>query len=68
MKYGDKIFWTYEHHLNSKSSTFITKKGEFISLIKHNNKWVGEQLALVQFSGNKKPSRVPLYDLHKIIV
>ncbi len=66
LKAGDRIRWIYLHHFNSKSHSLRAKKGEYFGLIKHTFKYEGEQLALVQFDGNKKTSRVPLYKLKKI--
>ena len=63
IKYGDRVVWTYEHHLNSRSSTFITKVGVFEGLIKHTVKHKGEQLALVTFDGNKGQSKIPFEQL-----
>lgn len=55
---GDKVYYRYEHFLNSTTSTWRTKKGTFIRLIKRRNK-NAEELALVHFHGNKNPSRIP---------
>ncbi len=64
---GDKVKWTYTHHLNSLSSTRITKSGTYYGLIRHTVKhWRksgAEQLASVRFEGNKWASRVPASDI-----
>ena len=57
---GDVVYWEYTHHLNSKSSFVNTKKGVFIRNIEHpkrSDQW-WTPLSLVQFKGNKNPSRV----------
>lgn len=63
MKYGQRISWSYLHHLNSKSSSSVTKHGEFQGLIKHTIKHKGKQLAAVTFDGNKCQSKVPYWEL-----
>jgi len=59
---GDTVYYKYEHFLNSVSSTWITKKGNFIRLIKRRSK-DAEKLAFVHFHGNKNPSRIPYKEL-----
>jgi hypothetical protein len=69
IKSGDRVKWTYTHHLNSRSSTRRTKTGTYYGLIRHTVKhWRkpnAEQLACVRFDGNKWTSRVPVSDLRK---
>ena len=61
-KEGDRVVWTYEHHLNSKSTTLITKKGTYIKPLK--KRYIGPgQLSVfeycrVHFDGNKKPTTI----------
>lgn len=56
MKKGDKIKYTYEHHLNSRSTTIITKHGIFIREVKNRNGKSGK--CVVRFEGNKGNSTV----------
>ena len=63
LKKGDTVKWIYRHWLNSLSSTKVTKTGIFLGEVKHTVKYSGKQLAVVQFEGNKKVSRVPLSEL-----
>ncbi len=68
MKQGDKVEWTYKHHLNSRSYTLITKTGILIEItgkIK-NTKYVSGTHAKVKFNGNKGVSVVPIKDLKPI--
>lgn len=60
---GDMVKWAYTHHLNSVSTTQITKTGEYWGKIKHTRRYLGPQLACVMFKGNKRFSKVPLIDL-----
>ena len=66
-KKKQRIAWTYDHHLNNRSSTRITKHGVFIGKVKHTkrhwNKLFAEQMAIVQFDGNKGTSKVPYDEL-----
>lgn len=57
---GDKIEWTYEHWLNSKSYTHITKVGIFIKVRKSGTH------AKVHFEGNKNSSIIPLNEIIKL--
>jgi len=50
MNNGDRVKWRYQHCLG-RAYTTITKKGTFIKEQKNG-------YALVQFEGNKNPSRV----------
>lgn len=51
MKSGDRIKWG-------------VKRGEYIGMIRHTCKYKGRhQLAMVQFDGNKRVSRVPHCEL-----
>lgn len=68
---GDKVRWTYKHHLNSKSVTFVTKEGIFLRKIE--KKYEPGRLlrpdlnrCLVQFKNNKYPSRVLVSEIEKI--
>ena len=63
MKSGDLISWEYTHHFNSKSRAQRMKHGEFIGNVKHTFAYRGQQLAVVKFYGNKRTSRVPLFEL-----
>lgn len=66
MKSGDLISWEYTHHFNSKSRAQRMKHGEYIGMIRHTARYDGPQLALVQFHGNKRTSRVPLFELQEM--
>ena len=63
IKKGDRIIWCYRHHLNSKSTTLVVKHGTYIAKIRHTYRYNGPQLAAVEFDGNKRLSKVPLYEL-----
>jgi len=64
MKSGDRIKWEYIHHLNNRSKVVKVKCGEYIGMIRHTSKYKGRhQLAMVQFDGNKRVSRVPHCEL-----
>ena len=61
MKSGDRVKWKYIHHLNSRSEVVKTKYGEYIrKIVKYKGR---HQLAMVQFDGNKRVSRVPHCEL-----
>ena len=62
----DFIKWSYTHHLNSRSKTQKTKYGYYFGLVKHTIRYNGPQLAVVQFFGNKRTSRVPLNELKEM--
>ena len=67
-KKGDRIIWTYQHHLNSKSVTIRVKHGTLIREIvakRHDTgmSWPEINYALVHFDGNKNLSRVPINEL-----
>jgi hypothetical protein len=40
------------------------KIGKYYGLIKHTKKYMGDELSLVKFFGNKRKSRVPYKELH----
>ena len=68
---GDKVKWSYTHHLNSKSSVIITKTGVFVRYIVSKKvmggcRWSTREYCLVHFEGNKNPSRVLVADIFKI--
>ena len=54
---NEPILYDYEHSLNGKSKTIITKHGVFVKKVKHNRKyWTifhRKQMAVVKFIGNK---------------
>lgn len=65
---GDKVKWTYTHHLNSRSSKRITKRGVFIATIRSEHVDGGCRITTshycrVQFEGNKNPSKVLVSEL-----
>lgn len=60
---GDRVIWSYIHHLNSKSSTVIIKHGRYVARVKHTARYIGPQLAWVEFDGNKRLSKVPYWEL-----
>lgn len=66
IKSGDEIWWTYTHHLNSRSSFRMTKYGRYYGKIRHTIRYNGPQLAMVKFKGNKRVSRVPFDELGKV--
>lgn len=65
MKNGDRIQWTYEHHLNSRSSVMRTKVGVLIGTTGSvkNDRYVSGSIAIVHFDGNKGVSKVPYKDI-----
>ena len=70
IRVGDKVKWSYTHHLNSKSSIVRVKKGVFISFIRSEEVCGGSRITTshygkVHFDGNKNPSRVLVADLVK---
>lgn len=61
MNTGDKIEYTYTHHINRKLSVQRTKTGVFIRLVK--GKLKGNTFtskAVVKLDGNKNNSIVPI--------
>lgn len=70
LTWGDIISWTYDHALNSRSSTRITKVGKFCTVARHTRKhWrkIGaKQMVWVHFDGNMHRSLVPLDEIVKI--
>lgn len=62
LKPGDRIIYSYEHTLNGKSKTIITKHGVFARKVRHPRRyWLlsyRKQMAVVKFIGNKNESRV----------
>jgi hypothetical protein len=60
---GDRISWQYIHHLNSRSSVEKIKYGVYFGKVKHTVHWLGKSLAIVQFDGNKRVSRIPIAEL-----
>ncbi len=63
MKEGNRIRWSYEHHLNSRSSTIRTKYGYFLAYPVMRR---GVKLAAVQFDGNKTISYVPITEVRNV--
>lgn len=59
----DRVQWSFEKPLNHKSSTTITKRGVYYGKVRHTYRYNGPQLAIVQFDGNKRVSKVPYYEL-----
>ena len=65
LKPGDRVRWTYKHHLNRYAHTYITKIGlvlEITGAVK-NVRYVSGTHAKVQFEGNKHPSIVRITKL-----
>jgi hypothetical protein len=64
---GDKVEYTYTHHLNHRSSTQITKVGVFI---RHPKKKpfppTITTIGIVRFKGNKGNTRVALTKLKNL--
>lgn len=56
---GTRVSFTYTHHLNSRSTTQITKLGTVVRTIKHRNKLYAQQVAVL-FDGNKTESIVQM--------
>lgn len=69
LKPGERVTYTYEHSLNGKSKTFITKHGIFAHKVKHPRKYFllpyRKQMAVVKFIGNKNESRVDYSQLRR---
>lgn len=63
LKHGDRIIYTYEHSLNSRSKKLVQKAGLYLGRVNHTKahwKKIGaEQMVVVHLSGNKKTSIVP---------
>lgn len=58
MSPGDKIYYQYTHHLNSRSVTEITKEGIFIRWVKTGSPRKNSQTAIVHLNGNKLQSKI----------
>lgn len=70
MQTGAVVIWQYKHWLNSRSYIWREKSGSFVRLVRHTKQYwdtrnYPAQLAIVQFDGNKRPSRVPLSELRR---
>lgn len=67
MQPGDRVLWSYKHHLNSRSVTIITKAGTLLEITgkKKSKRYVSGTHAKVHFDGNKHPSTVPIKELTK---
>lgn len=63
--------WGYRHYLNTISSVSRAKFGTYIGLVNHYaSHWYSrqnEQMAFVQFDGNKNISKVPLSQLEPLL-
>jgi len=61
-KKGDKIIYQYDHWLNSRSKTTITKTGVFIRFVKKRGsspyEWQPNKRVVVQLDGNKNTSTI----------
>ena len=68
LKAGDLISWAYIHHFNSKSRAKRMKHGEYVGKVKHTVRYNGPQLAIVHFYGNKRTSKVPLFDIQEMSI
>jgi hypothetical protein len=55
---GHSVEFTYEHHLNSKSVTMITKVGVLIRAVRDKRFQRPTGFFMVQFKGNKSLSKV----------
>lgn len=64
---GDRVIWTYNHSLNSRSRTKITKHGVFVRFVKRKpiNGFNTEvpNYGMVKFDGNKTLSKIALFQL-----
>lgn len=58
MTQGDIVYYQYTHHLNSKSSTEIVKRGVFIRWVKSKPLKKRTDDAIVKLDGNKNPSKI----------
>lgn len=69
LKPGERVVYSYEHSLNGKSKTIITKHGTFARKVKHPRKyWLlsyRKQMAIVMLDGNKGESRVKYSQLKR---
>lgn len=63
---GDKVVYSYIHHLNSTSTTRITKYGTFMRYVNHTLGYKGEKKAEVLFLPNSRATAVPISKLKKI--
>lgn len=67
---GDKVIYQYTHHLNSKSTTEIVKKGLFVREVKRKKRfladWEADPRCVVQLEGNKNPSIVRRSQLYPV--
>lgn len=69
---GERVRWTYTHHLNSRSSIERSKDGEFLCMklekryVTHGPYQRSTHLARVILDGNRWPSLVSIYQLEKI--
>lgn len=62
---GDRVMWSYQHSLNSKSKTTITKYGTVIEMTGgvKNVRYVCGSYVVIQFDGNKHPSKKPISEV-----
>lgn len=60
---AEKVYWSFTHHLNSQSSTTITRRGVFIRELKTRSGRGITRFAICQFEGNKNTSKVPYSEL-----
>ena len=62
-----KIIWKFTHGYGLLGNATRTKRGIYFGKVKHTKrhwtKYRAVQMALVQFDGNKKVSRVPFHEL-----
>ena len=70
LKIGDKVEYSYNHHLNRKSTTTVTKTGIIKYFVGYGkdynpNNLFGDDKALVHFKGNKNPTRIEIKKLTK---
>lgn len=69
LKPNERIVYSYEHSLNSKSKTIIRKQGVFVRKVNHPRKyWTifhRQQMAIVMLDGNRNESRVRIDQLRK---
>lgn len=60
MNLKEQIIYTYEHSLNSRSKSMISKRGVYYGKINHTYRYRGEQKCRILLEGNNNFSVVPL--------
>lgn len=64
---GERIVWTYNHWISNRSCIKKTKQGTVVRYVKSLKKHIiTNQMVIVQFDGNTKPSKVSEVQLSKL--